>query len=518
MSFIRRFTINPGDAILNNVPSINIIDQAPQGVIKGIIQNVVGIVGEFVKGPYATPTAEGSYSSVVNDFGGFNAGVGEGDLSANGNGVAQLSGLTWGGLVVVRADLHTGNVTFTLSGTTSTPILIPAGSRVKSSGAPTHIFLTDQDLTIPGTTGNLTGTVGIVPLNAASFGIDAIAAIDTVVDKPSGLGTVTISCSNAAATTDLTAALVVTAYQNAITSTLVYNGSPGSTINILFSARKDPLSAQPITSTGTVEPIRAALISNAVNFSNNNVLGRLAVCIGHRGTVKAQALNCKLSSQAVYGLTDEREIFEDLAVKWNSPEAGSMLEICSDAFMASVLSQLPPWENPGQATQYTAGILGLESDLTESYGVQDYIDFVAAGINAFQMDPLTGPQFIQGFTGVNQAVYSANRRVSRRRMADYIEASIALGTASYSKKLSTPVRRDTLTGEIVTFLNGELSKSQPENAHIASFSVDDQSGNTQAQLDSGEFNVLVSAKTLPSMDAINFIMTVGENITISEPV
>jgi hypothetical protein len=518
MPFIRRFVINPGDAVLNDVPSVNIIDQAPQGSIVGLNQSTVGIVGEFVKGPYATPTLEGSYASVKNDFGGFNAGIGDGDLSANGNGVAQLSGLTWGNLVIIRANLEVGQVTFTLSAVTTAAILIPAGSRVKTAAG--HIYLTDQDLTIPGTTGNLTGTVGVTPYNAADFtGGDIIAAINTVVDSPSGLGTVTISVSNSAAVTELTPALIVTAYQNAINTTLVYDGSPGSHINIIFSARKDTLSAQPTSGSGTVEPIRAALISNANTFSlNGGPSARNAVTIGHRGTVKQQAIYCKQSSQAAYGLTDEREFFEDLAVKWNSPEAGSMLEITSDAFMASILSQLPPWENPGQATPYTAGILGLESSLGESYGVNDYVTFVANGINAFIMDQYTGPQFIQGFTGVNQSVYAANKRITRRRMADYIEGSIALGTAAIVKKLSTPKRRDSVMGEVVSFLEGELSRNYPENSHIAGYTVDDVSANTAEILASGQFNIIVSVQTYASLDAITFLMTVGENVTVNEQI
>lgn len=520
MPFIRRYQINPGSVTLGNVASVNIIDAAPQSIIPGVQQATVGIVAEFVKGLYKTPIMEGSFTAIMNDFGNYSPFVGDGDLSANGNGIVYTSGFKFNNMVVVRVNLEMGQVTYTLSGVTTAPILIPAGSRVKCSGAPTHIYITDQDLTIPGTTGNLTGTVGITPLNAADFGgVDAIAAVNTVVDTPSGLGVVTISCSNTAATTELTQTLIVSAYQSALNTTLVSDGSAGSKPNIMYSARKDPLSAIPASPLGTPEPIREALILNAINFSNlGGTNARYACTCQYRGATKTNALNGIGSTQTVNGQSNEREFCEYIAVKWNSPQAGAMFEITSDVFMASILSQLPEWENPGQGTPYTAGVLGLESDFTVNYAVADYITFEANGINAFLMDQQLGPVFDQGFTGVNSSVYPNLRRISRRRMADFIEASCALGAAPFVKQLSTPAKRDALVGEVIDFLRGLYSPSNPENQHIGGFSVDDVSGNTPTTLALGQFVILVNVTTLPSMDSITFMMNIGEFVTISEQV
>ena len=505
MPFIREFYIDPGDAILEDVASINIINNPPVGSIQGLVQNTVGIIGEFLKGPFATPTLEGSYASVKGDFGGYSSYLGDGDLSANGNGIAYLSGFTWGNIVVTRVNTEVGNVTYTLSAALASDYLIPAGSRV---GDGTNTYITDQDLTIAA--GQTTGTVGISPANAGTF-TSLINSITHVIDTPAGLGTSTLSVSNAAATTALN---ISTAYTAAITATLVYDGSPGSLINILFSARKDPAASQPTSGTGTVEPIRAGLISNATTFALS-AGARYAVTSVIRGTQKQAALYCKQSSQNSYGQSDEREFFEYICGKWLSPEANSTFELTPDVWMASILSQLPPWENPGQATPYTAGILGLESDLTAVYSVNDYITFEQNGINALINDPSgLGIIFDQGFTGVNQTAYSANKRISRIRMQDYITLSEAYGLAQFSKKLSTPARQDALVGELNTFLLTEQSPQNPELSHIAGYTLDAKSGNTDASLAQGLFTVIQSVKTYSSLDSINIRSTVGEGVVI----
>ncbi len=510
MPFVRSFLIDPGDTILNDVNSINIIRLLPQSVPVGLLLNTVGIVGEFVKGTFNSPTLEGSYSSIKNDFGGYSPYIGDGDISANGNGIVYLAGMTWGNVVVTRVNTEVGSVTFTLSAALASNLLIPAGTRVKASTT-SDVYITDQDLTIAA--GATTGTVGISPANAATY-TDLAAAINTVVDVPLGLGSVTLSVSNAAATSALN---ISTAYLNAIALLNVTNdGSPASMVNILFSARKDPAASLPTSPTGPVEPIRNALINSAVYFTNNGGGARYAVTSVPRGIITDTALlNAKQASQNAYGENCEREFFEALCVKWTCPETQTIFEITPDCFMASILSQLAPWENPAQATPYTAGILGLESDITTPFAVNDYVTFEANGINAFIIDKQLGPVFDQGFTGVNSTTYPSLKRISRLRMEDYISLTLALGIAQFGKHLSTPANQDAITSLCVGFLVQLQSPNNPNTSHIAGFSVDPKSFNTVTSLAAGEFKVGIMVQTYPSLDSISLYVDVGEYVTVT---
>src|ERR1700761_736756 len=68
--FVRRFLTDPGDGILLNIESVNILDLDPPGQIAAIGTGMVLIVGEFENGPYATPTQLGGSTDYQNTFGG----------------------------------------------------------------------------------------------------------------------------------------------------------------------------------------------------------------------------------------------------------------------------------------------------------------------------------------------------------------------------------------------------------------------------------------------------------------
>src|ERR1700722_1666047 len=55
-SFTRRFLSDPGNGILLNIESVNILDLLPPGAIAGIGTGTDLIVGEFEDGPDKTPT------------------------------------------------------------------------------------------------------------------------------------------------------------------------------------------------------------------------------------------------------------------------------------------------------------------------------------------------------------------------------------------------------------------------------------------------------------------------------
>src|SRR6267378_1356343 len=129
-AYIRRFLTDPGNAVLLNIESVNIIDIDPPQSIAGIGTGAVMINGEFEDGPFNLPLEVGSGTDLTNLFGGFGFNYGgvqgnypcavlrkaDGALAGenwNGNGFIQLSGKRFARLFVCRVDTSVGTVQFT---------------------------------------------------------------------------------------------------------------------------------------------------------------------------------------------------------------------------------------------------------------------------------------------------------------------------------------------------------------------------------------------------------------------
>jgi hypothetical protein len=133
------------------------------------------------------------------------------------------------------------------------------------------------------------------------------------------------------------------------------------------------------------------------------------------------------------------------------------------------------------------------------------------------MDTDTGVAIFQsGVTSVNPQIYPQLTRISRRRMADFIQDSLGLLCLPFSKKLSTAARRAALVGEIKSFLEGLLNSKQPDSARIAGYSIDITTGNNPISLGLGMFRITINVQTLSSLDSIVLATTIGETVTIQE--
>ncbi len=193
-----------------------------------------------------------------------------------------------------------------------------------------------------------------------------------------------------------------------------------------------------------------------------------------------------------------------------------LVDVGSDGFMASLMSQLPPEENPGQETPFLGEATSLESGSNvQGFEMEDYIAFRAKGIAAPRMDGGTAI-FQSGVTSVDPGVYPNLRNIARRRMADFIQDSIARAGKKYGKKLATFTRRQALSTEIRQFLRALLSKNNPASQRIAGFTVDAKSGNTPETLAAGIYRLIISVRTLASLDAIVLQTEIGEGVTVSE--
>lgn len=296
---------------------------------------------------------------------------------------------------------------------------------------------------------------------------------------------------------------------------LISNQAPISDINVVCSARMS-------------DNIRVAMKAHVATASARS-LGRLAIIRPQLTTV---ALSTVLADAApgVGATRAERVIYTWPGVRTYVPEAVNLrlktadslttvdgvLDVGSDLYMASILSNLPPENNPGQAIapvpELMATILGLQRGAPQ-LDLAEYINLRARGIAAPRLDQTSGPIFQSGIT---TSLVSGQKNINRRRMADFIQDSIARRINIYSKTLLTDSNRDSIDAEVDAFLAGLLSIDNPAGQRIAEYQLDSRSGNTAARLAKGIYVIIVRVRTLVSGDFLVLQTEIGEGVVIQQ--
>lgn len=121
--FIRRWLEDPGDDVLLDIESVNIIDGAPPPQRTGIGTGTALLVGEFEEGDFDTPeehVGDTDFKRMRGDFGFTHASLPHQAISArrhggeffNGNGFLALVGKKFKRLITVRVDTSVGEVSF----------------------------------------------------------------------------------------------------------------------------------------------------------------------------------------------------------------------------------------------------------------------------------------------------------------------------------------------------------------------------------------------------------------------
>lgn len=275
--------------------------------------------------------------------------------------------------------------------------------------------------------------------------------------------------------------------------------------------------------------VRVRLRSNAIQASAEGLLGRMAVIRPPLNTARSVALSTT-SQPGVGAYRDQRVVYAypgaatfvpQIAVRGvgggDGFSADGVIDTGFDSWVMSVMSQLNPEENPGQETGFLTEIIGPErgNDDVQDLRINDYKAFRAQGIAALRMDD--GVAVIQsGVTSVNPATFPNLRNIARRRMADFIQDTLARSLKKFSKKLNTRDRRATMVGELRAFLESLLSRNNLASQRIAGFTLDAKSGNTPEQLAQGIFRVILKVRTLSSLDVIVLDTTVGEAVEVEE--
>lgn len=389
---------------------------------------------------------------------------------------------------------------------------IPAGTRVRTAGGTE--FVTMQDVAV---TSSSAGPYSVKVRHALDDGTGTGQNVSTltVVPYPIALGAFAAS-NNLAIGAALTESQIDAKYSEAIDTTISLRSIAKST-NIIVSARQSNL-------------IRTRLRSNAPNASSSGCNGRITVVRPPLGTTRAKALST--SAQPGVGAYRHERLdyaypgvnvqIPEIAVRGTSGGAGfsadGRVDVGFDTWVAALMSNLRPEENPGQLTAFLLNILDVEQGNADvqSLTIGDYEAFKAAGIMAPRID--NGDVVIQsGVTSVDPASYPNLANVARRRFADFLQDSVAPRLNVYAKKMSTAANRGAVVGELDAFLRGLQSPQNPSASRLQAYSLDAKSLNTPDDLAAGLFRVRMKVRMWPSMDVIVLDSQVGENVQITEP-
>ncbi len=414
----------------------------------------------------------------------------------------------------VLSDL--GLTTKTITAPAVVDGVLPAGTVVQKTDGTKFVVMQDVDVTASAQSGVTASGVGpyTVKIRHATddtTGTSATAGtINATTDAPD-LGAFQV-VNPATTSAALTETQIDAVYATAIDSTKALD-SEASKANIIFSARQS-------------NAVRRRLRTNAIEASAV-CFGRIACIRPPLGTTKLAARS-NLAEPGVGAYRDQRVVYNFPGVNVFVPPialrgalggegftSDGNVDVGSDGWMASICSQLNPEEDPGQLTSFTTAVNGIETS-PNAAGLEmgDYQAFKRAGISAPRMDD--GVMIFQsGCTSVDPIVHPNLINIARRRMADFIEDSVAGRVKAYSKKLSTQLRRKAVLSEIRNFADELMGKNGVGVQRIEGFSLTDKN-NAPNTLGKGLYRIDFSVRNLASLGSIVIATTVGETVEVEE--
>jgi phage tail sheath protein FI len=479
MSIFR--STNPTD--WNAVDGIIIAESAPAPNISGVAANIALLVGQFERGDTAL-TEVGSIGELFELYGKNDA------FSGN----IALKNKRFGRLKIARVVAATGAAKATLacvsSATTritftakwkgaygnSIQVTVAAGS-VQGSKYTIHDASAGAVLPDEVYDNVLISAVGTTFANSRLVDV----AVNSTAAEPSVAAATNLATGSDGAVAD-------TDYQTAIGLTEVEASG-----NILF------LDAYNSTRNGYLKTSMA------------NTQDKMAVVCGPSGNTRAQAITDVANNRDV----DGRIIY---AFPWLYTNINGVNTLVNPAsFYASLLSQTAPNIDPAYAqnAQFLSGIVGLE---IPSLSRNDYIALMAAGISAFENDSDIGIKIKSGV--VTQISDSSKIMVFRRRMADYLTASIAKFLKNYQNAPNSLENRTAVKGAILAFIQrseqeGLLPKDSDVKSGLAKV-VDTESLNTNSTIAQGYFKILYKQRIYSSMRFIVLQAQIGESVVVTE--
>lgn len=412
--------------------------------------------------------------------------------STGGSGTIQVTASAMSDVLGLDNDAHTaaGHA----GGT------IPAGYRVRNVGG--DEFVTMQTLTIPA------GDVGPWPVkvrpatdNGSWVGTVAATDANVAFDQPAFAQ---VSVSNAV---ELGASLTEPQMDAA------YSRVFDTSLSLTAATREATFS----TSARITAAVMRDGVENAKKASECGAFGRKFIGRAPLGFTLSQAITdvaLYRSDRLFYTYPGWSVRVPEIAAVGAAGGEGftdtGIITVGGDFPLATIDCRLPPEENPGQETDLIANFFEVEP-VGKNFGISEYTALRRNGICAPRVDRVAGSVYQ---SGVTTDLTPGLTTQARRKMADFIQDSLAERMIPYSKKLATESRKDSVRSIVEQFLTELESPQNPELSRIVEFSVDARSGNTPETEARGIFVLILRVRTHPSLDAIVLQTEIGEGVVV----
>jgi hypothetical protein len=480
-------------AEFDDVDGIIINEQSPSANIQGVAANTAILVGQFQRGPVNELTLVGSIAELNEIFG-------KSDYSGN----LQLRNKKFGILKLIRAAAAAavkGTKTFK-DAATPTPldaITFEAlyfgvyGNKIKvtiEAGSTTGKKYTIQDTNDDAV---LMQEVydNIIVTAKTQLQLDSLFSGSKLVKAVKATVTATAEPDNCAATA-------------------LANGSDGtiadSDYTTAIAVAEQERSGNVLWTDKYSATIRAALKTHLVNAPDKMVI------LAHDDETKTYS--DAVSDVATYRDTDGRIIYAFNHLKtvingldaWQSPAP----------WVASIISLTAPHIDPAFA-ENVKYLLGA-SDVYYKLSRAAYIALKNAGVAAFENDADLGIKLKSGI--VTQIANSSKLTVLRRRMADYLQDSIAYYLKNYQNAVNSATNRKEVKAAVLAFDNGLINDGiLPSDNEVSGGNarlVDCDSLNTDLSIGQGYFKLLYKRRIYSSMRYIVLTAEIGESVVVTE--
>lgn len=228
---------------------------------------------------------------------------------------------------------------------------------------------------------------------------------------------------------------------------------------------------------------------------------------------EVQTVADAITDVANYRDTDGRIIY---AYPWVKTTIDGVSQFVSPAsFYASLLSQTAPNIDPAYSAN--SGFLAGITELKYSLNRANYVNLLAAGISAFEVDSDIGVKVKSGVT--TQTVNSSKIMVFRRRMADYLTESAARFMKNYQNAPNTVANRRAVKAALLAFIEqqesaGLLPRDTEVQDGLAKL-VDVEVLNTNTSIALGFFKILWKQRIFSSMRFIVIEAEIGEQVVVT---
>ena len=365
-------------------------------------------------------------------------------------------------------------------------------------------------------------SLGTIAAPATTTTWQSLSGLKLCTQPDAGFGLnyiATVQAPNAGNSTELLAKY------GEVLAALESDSDPANTINIVMCSRAARLNAYNLrqlaqnrsqAGLGMVAVVAPGLACQTLGAATSSSSGATTDQVFGVAAIDAAGR----SDRVIYTWTGVRQLNADaqgisIATATGGSTTDGVLDLTAAGHLCSVLSLIQPERNPGELTDVTQS--ALSTVLGQQRGAPvltraDYEVMKSFGICGIRIDRSSGPVFQSGIT---TSLVSGRTRISRRRMADFIQDSLARQYNLYVKQLLSENVKTALITETDGFLAGLLAQATPNLQRIAGYSVDPNGGNTPELESQGIYVLGVAVRLLAEADNIVLNANIGESVVVT---